>query len=196
MRRIRGNVEFMVWSATHNTSLEQFLALPDDGQRRELVHGWTVGEPRPGPRQGRVAATLKSLLYAYAEKRTDLGTFTCNAAFLLHRSPDTVRGPDLAFLSRERHEATNESAAVVTAPPDLAIEVLSPASRRSEVHAKVADYLAAGTRVVWVVDPAREVIVSYRHLLSPQLLSADDLLQADDLLPGFTVPVVRVFRPR
>ncbi len=63
-------------------------------------------------------------------------------------------------------------------------------------HGRVADYLAAGATLVWVVDPARGVIESYRHLLSPKLLSGSNLLRAEDLLPGFALPVLRVFARR
>jgi Uma2 family endonuclease len=187
----------MAQMAPPRTTLQQFLALPnDDGARLELVHGWLVREPLPGPRHGRIAATLAGLLWRYAEAHGTGVVLTCDTGFLLHRSPDTVRGPDVALVSRARYEALDESAALIPGAPDLAVEVLSPTNRPGDAHAKVADYLAAGATLVWVVDPQREIVVSYRQLLSPEVLGGDDRLAAEDLLPGFAVPVREVFARR
>ena len=77
--------------------------------------------------------------------------------------------------------------------PDLAVEVLSPGNSDAAVHSKVADYLAAGTTLVWVVDPELSQVLTYRSLLMPGMLSGADLLTADDLLPDFSVPVCELF---
>ena len=61
------------------------------------------------------------------------------------------------------------------------------------MHAQVADYLAAGTIVVWVADPVVRTVRVYRDLLAPVTLTVADTLTADDLLPGFRLPVRDVF---
>jgi Uma2 family endonuclease len=78
-------------------------------------------------------------------------------------------------------------------PPDLAVEVLSPHNRPGDVHAKVADFLVAGTRLVWTVDPSAARVSVYRTLLSPRILASDDLLEGGDVLPGFSVRVADLF---
>lgn len=58
--------------------------------------------------------------------------------------------------------------------------------------AKVRDYLAAGTRLVWVIDPHRRTVTVYRPGADPRVLRPDDLLDGGDILPSFTVPVRRL----
>ncbi len=77
--------------------------------------------------------------------------------------------------------------------PDLAVEVVSPSDRAAEVLAKVAEYLEAGTRLVWVVYPQTQKIVVYRPSADVQLLSVGDTLEGEDVVPGFACPVAEVF---
>ena len=65
--------------------------------------------------------------------------------------------------------------------------------RREELHAKVADYLAAGARMVWVVDPERESVTTYRTLLAPRRLELHDTLGGEDVLPGLAIPLEAIF---
>jgi len=74
-------------------------------------------------------------------------------------------------------------------PPFLAIEILSPSNRPGEIHAKVADYLASGSKLVWVVDPACRVVSVYRSLLAPRRVETGELLQGEDVLPGLSICV-------
>ena len=119
--------------------------------------------------------------------------FSNDTGFVLSRSPDTVRGPDVALVTKERFEAVGDVPTHFPGPPDLAIEVLSPDNRAGDVRAKIADYFAAGTRLVWVVDPASAEVTVYRTLLSPRVLKAEDFLDAADLLPGFSARVAEFF---
>ena len=73
------------------------------------------------------------------------------------------------------------------------VEVRSPSERPAEVHAKVADYLAAGTRMVWLVDPERERVSVYRSLLQPASVARDEELDGEDVLPGYRVLVGDLF---
>lgn len=108
-------------------------------------------------------------------------------------APDTLRGPDVAFVSRERVEGVADPRLAFEGPPDLAVEVLSPSDTPALVHAKVGDYLAAGARLVWVVDPERETVKVYRTLLSPRVLSGDASVEGEDVVPGFTAHVSDFF---
>ena len=117
------------------------------------------------------------------------------SVYELARQPDTVRGPDVAFLSatRERELALVRERPFIAGAPDLAIEVLSTHDRAGEVFGKVSDYLAAGCRVVWVVDPVREEVTVFRSPFSPRVLSREELLDGEELLPGFSVRVAEIF---
>jgi len=173
--------------------VEDLYLMPADDMHHELVHGVLVSEPLAGPRHGRVAATIVQLLGRHVRKHRLGVVLTCDTGFVLHRSPDTVRGPDVAFISRRRYDAVPDEVGAFPGAPDLAVEVLSPHDRASRVHAKVADYLAAGTPLVWVVDPDRATVTTYRALLEPQFLEGDAELSAEDILPGFRIAVARLF---
>src|SRR4029077_19991887 len=93
----------------------------------------------------------------------DLGQVVAgDVGFTLSRGPDTVRGPDVAFVRRGRVPRPLPSAYAELAP-DLAVEILSPSDRSGETLAKVADWLNAGTRLVWVIDPWRRQARVYRQ---------------------------------
>lgn len=174
-------------------TLDDLYQLPDDELRYELVNGWLVSEPPPGLRHGRIVTRLAALLDAYARRRRAGVVLSGDTGFVLHRSPDTVRAPDIAFVRLERYQAVDDERFAMPGAPDLAIEILSPGNRRGEIHAKVADYLEAGTVLVWVVDPELEQVFSYRSLFEPQRHSGSDLLTAADLLPGFSAAVGDIF---
>lgn len=165
--------------------------LPDNERRDELEAGWLISEPLPSLLHDQVRRRLERILeVAVATHR--LGEVFGEAGFVLARNPDTVRGPDLSFVTRERLVGIDYSRFFEGAP-DLAIEVLSPSNRPYQVRAKVADYLAAGCRLVWVVNPARRSVTTYRTVLDPRVLGADDALECEDLIPGLSIRVESIF---
>ena len=172
-------------------NVEDLYRLPDDGRRYELIAGTVVSEPLPGFRHGRVVARIVSLLRAFAEAQGLGEVVTADTGFVLARGPDTLRGPDVAFVDNGRLPSASEESKAFEGAPDLAVEVVSPSNRPDEVHAKVADYLAAGTRLVWVVDPDpdRRTLTVYESLLAPRVLRAEDEVDGSDVLPGFRARV-------
>jgi Uma2 family endonuclease len=76
--------------------------------------------------------------------------------------------------------------------PDLVVEVLSPGDRPGDVLAKVADWLSAGTRLVWVVEPLRRLARVYRHDGSETIVTADGALDGEDVLLGFSCPLASI----
>jgi Uma2 family endonuclease len=122
-----------------------------------------------------------------AEKR--LGrTFGAETGFIIARNPDTVRAPDVAFITTARMPDPFP-AGFVPVPPDLAVEVLSPGDRASEVNAKTRDWLAAGCQEVWNVDPQTQTITVHRADGSVSMLTASDTLESPALLPGFRLSI-------
>lgn len=106
-----------------------------------------------------------------------------------------MRIPDVSFVSQERGIEHVGSSKPFPGAPDLAVEVLSRSNRPGEIHAKVADYLAAGCSLVWVVDPERRSVAVHRSLLFPTLLAEADVLDGGETVPGFSVPVGDLFVP-
>ncbi len=162
-----------------------------DARYHELVRGEPrVSEP-PGGRHGMIAGSLVAHLSNHVE-RFRLGTVLVEAGYVLQRAPDTVRGPDISFVSRERLAPERIPEQFIPGAPDLAVEILSPSSRWSEVEERIADYFAAGARLVWVVDPGeRRVIVRYPDR-PPRVVAAGDLLDGEDVLPGFALAAAEI----
>jgi Uma2 family endonuclease len=174
-------------------TVEDLYELPDTGALHELAAGALLSEPPPGGEHGRVEATLTILLGTFVRKRHLGVIYAGDTGFILARSPDTVRAPDLAFVTAERARALGRTPGHLPVAPDLAVEVVSPHDRPGDIHAKVADYLAAGTRLVWVLDPATECVRAYRSLFAPALLTDADELDGGDVVPGFRVKVSELF---
>jgi len=165
------------------------LNLPD--KRTELVRGVLVVREPAGYRHGQVAAELAHLLSAHV-RANDLGSvFAAETGFTLFTDPDTVRAPDVAFISKARLPDP-PPAGFASLAPDLVVEVLSPDDRPGEVLAKVGDWLRAGCRLVWVVDPARRRARVYRADGSESLLGEHDVLEGHDVLPGLTIRLAEV----
>lgn len=182
-------------SIRHNRPLTagEYARLPDrdDGYKDELVQGSVVCEPPPSYDHGATALRIARLLADFVE-RYGLGEVVGEAGFLLARQPDTVRGPDAAFVSTERL-ARHRGQTFFTGAPDLAVEVISPSSSKGSVSEKTRDYLAAGARMVWNVDPERATVTVHVPDRRPVVLRGEDRLEGGDVLPGFSIPVRRLF---
>ena len=99
-------------------------------------------------------------LRAYVEQH-QLGRVMVEVGSILERSPDTVRGPDIAFIAAEHLHAGGPRRGFVPGAPDLAVEIVSPNNTFAELQSKVRDYLTHGTRLVWVVEPDSCTMVVY-----------------------------------
>ena len=97
----------------------------------------------------------------------------------------TVRGPDLSFVAAARLLAARVPASFVPLAPDLAVEIRSPDDRPAAVAEKVANYLDAGTRLVWVIDPAGREVIVHRADGTTTRLRDSDWLDGEAVLPGF-----------
>jgi len=172
---------------------EQLHELPDDGLNYELLRGTLVSEPVPGRIHGRTLARVSYLLSTFVDSKRLGVVYTGNTGFVLARQPDTVRGPDVAFMSNERERETDGASPYIPGAPDLVVEVVSPSDRTTEVLGKVSDYLAAGSSIVWVVNPVREEVSVFRSPFAPRVLAGADLLDGEDVLPGFSVAIAEFF---
>ena len=123
-------------------------------------------------------------LKAYARPQRRGVVFSDGAGFLLRRNPDTVRGPDAAYIVRERIPPGPQFPSVIPIIPDLAVEIVSANDRASELRNKAEEYLAAGVRLVWVFWPEMRTVTVYTLDSEPRTLTADDTLDGGDVLPG------------
>jgi Uma2 family endonuclease len=175
-------------------TLEQYAALPEDERWTiEAVRGRLVREPRPAPLHSRVQARLIYLLESHERAQRTRGAVLIETEFVLSVDPLTVRVPDVAWVSAARVPANGYELPRWHFAPDLAAEVVSPRTRRKDLEERVADYLTAGSRLVWLVDPRPRTVVVHRPGLEPVLLGAMDQLTGGDVLPAFSVPVLELF---
>lgn len=169
---------------------EELLALDAESGDYELVEGVLCPVSPVNRRSSRIGMRIGSRLTAFVDEH-DLGeVYGADGGFVLTRAPDTVRSPDVAFVRSERLTDDAESQErFLELAPDLAVEVLSPSNHAREMSDKVLEYLAAGTRLVWVVEPRRRIVTVYTPDRTARILREDELLDGGDALPGFSLPV-------
>lgn len=172
---------------------EELFRLPHGNCRHALVRGELQRMAAAGFRHGAVIMNVSAPLGRHV-KTHGLGV-VCGAetGFVLERNPDTVLAPDAAFVRRERIPASGLPGTYWEGPPDFALEVTSPGDTRREVADKVAAWLAAGARVVWVADPKRLVVEVHEPDGAPRRLTESDVLEGEPLFPGFRLPVADIF---
>ena len=182
-----------VGEAETGVTIEEFEHWPkEDAYHVELVRGMIVREPRPGSLHGRITAIMTYRMSEWSES-TGLGIVLNDMGFVMESDPPTVRGPDVAYVSNGRMPATGYADGFWRFGPDLAVEVLSPSNRPKEIREKVREYLAVGSRLVWVVDPRRRVVTVYDAAGGSHTIDKDGALSGGDVLPGFTLPLSRLF---
>jgi Uma2 family endonuclease len=175
-------------------TVAQLLALPTGGGGRcELLAGVLRVMPAYDWQRGEVGGQVLGLVASYVADG-DLGmTFAAGTGFRLARNPDTVRAPDIAFIAKRNLPEQMPSEAFWPGAPDLAVEVLSPDDRTGEVNEKIETWLAAGTSIVWIVDPKLPTVTIYQRAASAKIYSSGDMLVGDPVVPGFSCAVDEIF---
>jgi Uma2 family endonuclease len=172
-------------------SAEELERMPDDDFRYELVRGRLIRMSPVAPRHGDVTVTLAALLWQHV-RANSLGRVWTEVGFRIFSNPDTVLAPDVAFVRTERLPP-RDARGFYRGAPDLAIEVLSPDDRLSEVRSKVGDYLSAGTSMVVIVDPDARAVTVHRPGVAPEVLEEAGPLDLDPVVSGFSVSVALLF---
>lgn len=172
---------------------EELFRMPDDGFRYELIKG-ELKKMSPAGSEHRAIIFNLSLLLGQHLKATNLGQgFGAETGFIIASDPDTVRAPDIAFVRRERIAEAGITKKFWQGAPDLVVEVLSPNDTVYEVDEKVEEWLAAGARAVWVINPKRRVVIVYRSLNDVAMFGENDELDGQDVVPGFRCRVAEIF---
>jgi Uma2 family endonuclease len=171
---------------------EDLRKLVADGSRYELSRGELVPMTPVHFQHGRIVIRFGGLLDQFVQ-RQQLGAVGTEIGFRLARNPDTLRAPDIAFVSQSRVPQGAAAFKFAELAPDLAVEVLSPDDSASEVLKKIEEYLAAGVRLVWIADPATQTVSVYRSLKDVQVLTSEQDLDGGDVLPGFRVRIRDLF---
>jgi Uma2 family endonuclease len=172
---------------------DELFNLPDDGLRHELVRGELRTMPPGGLEHGEEAVIFVVSLGAYVRARRLGRVYTNEPGFILETRPDTVRAPDVAFLTYDKLPGGRSPRGFHRGVPDLAVEVISPNDRYSEVAEKIAEWLAHGVRLLFAVDPRRQTVEVHRPGQPTRTLGMDDVLDGEDVVPGWTLAVRDLF---
>jgi len=175
----------------HLISAEELFQMPNHG-RCELVRGEINMMSPAGAKHGMIVVNITSLLDNFVKSHRLGRIMGAETGFIIRRDPDTVRAPDVAFIRAERLPEKLPQG-YFNGSPDLAVEVLSPNDRASEVQGKIRDWLEAGCRAVWIVDPETKSVTIYKSTHDIVVLSTADTLIDAQILPGFTMAVSEIF---
>ena len=171
----------MATAETHVTDRD-LLTLPRDGRKYELVDG-TIRVSPAGARHGQVCVRLAIRLGSFVAENWLGHVLDSSTGYRLPSG--NVRSPDLSFVAAGRFADERPPQGFATLAPDLALEVLSPEDSKRAVLDKIGEYLEAGTRLVWVLDPQAGEAAVYRSLTSIRELAIDDLLDGEDVVREF-----------
>jgi Uma2 family endonuclease len=182
----------MATVAQPRITAKEFLKMDLGEGRHELVRGAVVTMTPPEYWHGYICTNIAALLREFG-RRTGHGHVASNDA-RVDVSDDTVRGADVAYYREDRWPRARVGKEPPPGAPDLAVEVISKNDRPGKVLEKVADYLAAGVPLVWVVHPRKRTISIYRRDdPEPDVLRADDAIENLPELPGFRCLVAELF---
>lgn len=180
-------------SVAQPITAEQFLELPNTGNKRfELVAGEPVERPLFGYRVARIASQLTHLLDSYVNERRLGLTFMSGLGYILRRDPDTVRMATASFISWSSVPDTLPEGCWPGAP-SLAVEIVSPDDLAEITHARIYDFLQAGTPLIWVVWPGSREVTAYMGDETIREYTMGDELDGGEVLPGFRVRVGELF---
>ena len=146
-----------------------------------------------GSAHGAVTQRLATLLDQYVTANALGLVFGAETGFLIAADPDTVRAPDVAFVTSRRISAGGLPDGFWPGPPDLAVEVVSPGDTVREVDDKTAEWLDAGSEMVWVVRGRQQTVTVHRAGGKPEILAAGSHLDGGSLLPGFRCKLAEIF---
>jgi Uma2 family endonuclease len=180
--------------------VEEFIRRSDQEGPFELIEGEIVPKMPSVAIHNKTAKRVFLALLPYEQQ--GLGEVFQEATFVLTDNPQWVYGsriPDVMFVSRERLTQFESSVPdwqhkPYILVPELAVEIVSPTDRYSEINAKVIRYLNDGVRLIWVIDPQVRQVVVYRAGSDQQrTLIGDAVLTETQILPDFALPLSELF---
>jgi Uma2 family endonuclease len=180
------SIERKVWTD------EEFMALPKDGHRYELVNQELVDMGNSGMQHGELGAFLAGMLSIYVRQHR-LGV-VCDSSTAFTFKNKNKRSPDVSFVSRDRLQGLKFlPKGYFQGSPDLAVEILSPSNTIAEIHEKIVEYFENDTRLVWVIHPDEKYVLVYHSPEPDRLLRSLDRLDGEDVVPGLAISVGELF---
>ncbi len=159
----------------------------------ELVAGRIVRMTPTNPIHGRIEVNVAAALKQFVRTRNPGVVMAGEVGIFTGRNPDTVRAPDVLYLSHERDARRSRPQGFLDVAPELGVEILSPTDRPDPVRRKLGEYFAAGVRLAWVIDPAARTVQVHRDRGAVRTLAPGAVVTGEDVLPGFELTVDDVF---
>ena len=172
---------------------EHLLRLNSQGVKGELIDGVLHETVPAGKRHARIAARVITGLNNFVIPRRVGQVGGTDGGVLIHRDPDTVREPDVYFVSTERLHPDDQSDGYLEVVPELVVEIVSPSDSEHDVGEKTVMWLNHGVSMVLEVRPATRTISVHRPGAPAVTLTGDDALEGGDVLPGFSLPLSEIF---
>ena len=183
----------MTTEKTKLLTADDLMELYGKGVKGELIRGVLVKKVSTFGKHGEVVMRFGIGLGNHVLTGRLGRIFGSDTGVRLERNPDTVREPDVGFISAERMPLEIEANSYYEAVPELVVEVSSPSDTRREVREKAQMWLSFGVLLVWVAHPDNRTVDVYRPDAPVITLTEDDILDGDPVLPDFTLPVRQVF---
>jgi Uma2 family endonuclease len=183
-----------VSSAAPPLTYDDYVLIPEDGKRHEIIDGDEYMSPSPSTPHQRIVGRLFNSLYDHVEK-TETGEVFVAPCDVLLSETDIVQ-PDVLFVASAREHIIAERG--IEGAPDLVAEVVSEGNRRHDEVRKRKLYARRGVVEYWVVDPALETVKVYRrpeggYERVAELAAEDEGTLATPLLSGWQLSLVDLF---
>lgn len=177
---------------------EEFFDLPEDGLEKDLIYGKVVvrGDTMTMRNRlhGRTTSNLSRLIGQWRTAQKISGEqLDGEVGVRLSREPDLLHGIDFAFLSPEHSNSVPDDSRFVEGPPIMVAEVLSPSEKQSTIQDKVKDFMKAGVRQTWLVDPIFQTVTIFRPGLEPEFFTSSETIEGDPEMPGLRIGVADIF---
>lgn len=170
---------------------EELYQMPET-ELVELVKGEIVNLSPTGFWHGHVENRFGSILDNFVQMHKLGFVSVGEVGIYTGRNPDTIRAADVIFISHQRLVQV-KSQSYLDVAPELVVAVLSPSDSWSEVMTKLDEYFQIGVEAVWIADPAKREVFVYHTITDVQRFSSTDSLSDEKILPGFNVPVEKLF---
>lgn len=172
---------------------DDLLKLHDDGVRGELIRGVFCKNVSAGVDHGKYVINLAVALGGFIKSRRLGSLMGSDSGVMLENDPDTIREPDLAFISSKRLPLGSSVPGYSEVVPDLVVEIASPSDSRRAVNDKARMWQSHGVRLVWAAYPDTRSVDVHSEDGSIITLTENDTLDGRNVLPGFTCPVSDIF---
>jgi Uma2 family endonuclease len=177
-------------------TVEEFLALPDDGVERMLIDGVVreIGMTVRNWQHGAILMKLGMWLNLWLREQPEPHGRVVGGEAGFRLDSGTLVGIDAAYASPELAAATPKSQSTFDGSPALAVEILSPSDKQEDIDDKIDIYLAAGVPLVWIIQPRFCTVTVYRPDAEPRLYTIRDIIDAGPHLPCLRLPVASLFQ--